>query len=215
MPERNPDVKTISLVGNGPVARSAASGIDAADLVVRINRGDFCGVAGRRTDILLMRHPFQIGPSIAKGDPMNKRAQRGAGEFLFLSAPRDVSDQRHVDWLSRGKPVRYLEPSSTSETVRKIGAFAAKPDLKPTTGSVAIHHLLEAHPQATITLYGFTHEGWKGHSWDAERAWIESLIETGRVKRAPLDGPLVRLPVLHRAKNQIIRALRHLRHLRF
>ncbi len=207
-------VKRISLVGNGPVARATAGEIDRADLVVRINRGDLCGVAGRRTDLLILRDPDQIARSIAKGDPMNPLAQRGAGRLLFLAPPQEPKDRALVDWLAGGKPVEYLSPDLRPRLNERLARFEGVKDPKPSTGACALWYLLEQFPAARINLYGFSHAGWEGHAWDAERTWVDELAAQGRVSRAPIEGKLARLGVVAQCRRQFVRALRHVRDMR-
>lgn len=47
-------IKTIAVVGNGPVSALDAPKIDEAEIVLRFNSAPACGAAGQRVDILLL-----------------------------------------------------------------------------------------------------------------------------------------------------------------
>lgn len=37
-----------------------------------------------------------------------------------------------------------------------------------------------------VELSGFTFEGRRGHSWDAERCWVEACVQEGRLRVRPV-----------------------------
>ena len=47
-------IRTISIVGNGPISEADAPEIDKADLVLRFNSAPALGVAGQRVDVLML-----------------------------------------------------------------------------------------------------------------------------------------------------------------
>ena len=56
----------------------------------------------------------------------------------------------------------------------------------PSTGFIALHrtvHRLAANER--VELVGFTFQGWRGHSWEAERRWVGANIRGGRVTLHP------------------------------
>lgn len=40
------------------------------------------------------------------------------------------------------------------------------------TGCVALYYYLNTEPKSKITLHNFTFEGWHGHAWDVEKAYV-------------------------------------------
>jgi hypothetical protein len=53
----------------------------------------------------------------------------------------------------------------------------------PSTGYFGLYYCLQRFPadEWDIKLCGFSWEGWKRHSWDGERRWVETHVAGGRV----------------------------------
>lgn len=180
--------RTISVVGNGPVAGDAP--VDDADLVVRFNTAHHCGLAGHRTDILVLMNWSRPGYLFAtRRNRINQLARRTARTFWMATHPDELVEARidreakmrgdyspHI--ISRvigARPYRFMPHKNRTETAAQLRQHGARSDVIPTTGAQAIHLLLNEAPKAQLHLYGFTHEGWPGHCWDAERRWVDSL----------------------------------------
>lgn len=43
------------------------------------------------------------------------------------------------------------------------------------TGALVLAYVISAYPNSDVRLYGFSHEGWHGHPWEAEARWMRSL----------------------------------------
>jgi hypothetical protein len=114
----------------------------------------------------------------------------------------------------RGRSREFLGAALAEEVKQILFKFSGKIEEYPTTGAVVLLHLIRSYPDAFITLFGFTHEGWKKHAWDAEAAWVDDLIEQGRVFRTPVSGDLAAEPVTEIAYREIVRSLRFVRRLR-
>ncbi|WP_347139232.1 glycosyltransferase family 29 protein [Paracoccus sp. SSK6] len=170
--------KALALIGN---ARSLAEGrqgaaIDAADLVIRINRAPMPAPEshGTRTDWL----------ALAVRLPDQDRARLSPARLLWMSPKR-----KRLDWQTATSPGFYLHPL---EDYRALKDRLAAP---PTTGAMMIDLLLRA-PLSSLTLYGFdffASQSLSGrrtadqvpHDFGAEAAWVEDRSRTdGRLRLA-------------------------------
>lgn len=162
--------QNVALVGN---ARALAQGhhgaaIDAADLVIRINRAPMPSVEshGRRTDWLALA--TRLGCA--------DRARIAPGRILWMSPKR-----KRLDWQTATSPGFYLHPLAAYRQLRDAL------DAPPTTGAMMID--LIAHAQiGSLTLYGFDFfaslslSGRRTaeqvpHDFNAEAEWAHTLID--------------------------------------
>jgi hypothetical protein len=159
----------VALVGNARALAEARHGarIDAADLVIRINRAPMPGAQshGTRTDWL----------GLATSLPQADRARLGPGRILWMSPKR-----KRLDWRTATSPGFYLHP------LPDIAALGARLGAPPTTGAMLIDLCLRA-PLASLTLYGFDFfaslslSGRRSaadvpHDFGAEAAWVQDLL---------------------------------------
>jgi hypothetical protein len=167
--------KRVALVGN---ARALADGtwgaaIDAADLVIRINRAPMPSPLshGARTDWLA------LATSIGAGDLARVRP----GRILWMSHKR-----KRLSWRTASSPGFYLHPVADFERLKQaLGA-------PPTTGLMMID-LLAASGMTALDLYGFDFfaslslTGSRAadqvpHDFPSERTFVERLIaRDGRI----------------------------------
>lgn len=167
--------KSVALVGN---ARALAEGmqgaeIDAADLVIRINRAPMPSVEshGTRTDWL----------ALATSLPAPERARIAPRRILWMSPKR-----KRLDWQTAKSPGFYLHPLPDYQALRdRLGA-------PPTTGALMID-LLARSDLASLRLYGFDFFASRSlsgrraasdvpHDFAAEAAWVEALKQSdGRI----------------------------------
>jgi len=129
--------KRVALVGNARALAETDFGaeIDAADLVIRINRAPMPDARshGTRTDWL------GLAVRLSQAD----RARIGAGRYLWMSPKR-----KRLDYATATSPGFYLHP------LTDYAALKAKLAAPPTTGAMLIELLARA-PLASLTLYGF------------------------------------------------------------
>lgn len=159
----------VALVGNARALAEARHGarIDAADLVIRINRAPMPGAQshGTRTDWL----------GLATSLPQADRARLEPGRILWMSPKR-----KRLDWRTATSPGFYLHP------LPDIAALGARLGAPPTTGAMLIDLCLRA-PLASLTLYGFDFfaslslSGRRAaadvpHDFGAEAAWVQDLL---------------------------------------
>ncbi|MCZ0960018.1 glycosyltransferase family 29 protein [Paracoccus benzoatiresistens] len=163
--------KSVALIGN---ARSLAetrqgTAIDAADLVIRINRAPMPSPEshGRRTDWL----------ALAVRLPDEDRGRLTPVRLLWMSPKR-----KRLDWQTATSPGFYLHPL---EDYHALKDRLAAP---PTTGAMMIDLALRSR-LASLTLHGFdffASQSLSGrrtaqqvpHDFSAEAAWVADLKRT-------------------------------------
>lgn len=162
--------KQVALVGNARALSGGRQGaaIDAADLVVRINRAPMTSAEshGTRTDWL----------ALAVRLPEADRQRLDPGRILWMSPKR-----KRLDWQTAHSPGFYLHPLPA---VRELEQMLGAP---PSTGIMTAALVLAA-PVAALTLYGFDFfaslslSGSRGkadvpHDFAAEAAWFAARAE--------------------------------------
>lgn len=161
------DGRRVALVGNARALAAARHGaaIDAADLVIRINRAPMPARTshGIRTDWL----------ALATRLPGADRDRIAPGRVLWMSPKR-----KRLDWPTARSPGFYLHPLADYHALaRQLGA-------PPSTGIMAVDLLLRA-PLSALTLYGFdffASQSLSGsrsaaqvpHDFAAEAAWVRA-----------------------------------------
>ena len=161
--------RRVALVGNARSLADRAEGaeIDAADLVIRINRAPMPAAAshGTRTDWL----------ALATSLPSADLARIAPDLVLWMSPKR-----KRLPWRVASRAGRfYLHP------LPRIAALAARIGAPPTTGLMMID-LLAGADLARLTLHGFDFfaslslSGRRGaaqvpHDFAAERGFVEAL----------------------------------------
>lgn len=163
--------KSVSLVGNARSLETTSNGenIDAADMVIRINRAPMPSTNshGTRTDYLA------LATSLSRNDLQRIKPSR----ILWMSHKRKRLN--YADAIGNGF---YLHPLSEWEALKEtLGA-------PPTTGLMLIEMLRKSKAK-TVSLYGFdffASQSLTGsrtaaqvpHDFTAEKAFVENLIKT-------------------------------------
>lgn len=127
--------KTVALVGNARALTAGGAQIDAADLVIRINRAPMPSAQshGTRTDLL----------ALATALPLADLIRLRPGRLLWMSPKR-----KRLSWATARSPGFYLHPL---EDIARLAAALGAP---PTTGLMMID-LLSRSQAARIDLWGF------------------------------------------------------------
>ena len=162
--------KQVALIGNARALAEGSHGtaIDAADLVIRINRAPMPAPEshGARTDWLAM------ATRLGKDD----RARIAPNRLLWMSPKR-----KRLDWQTAKSPGFYLYPLTDYQALRdQLGA-------PPTTGAMMIDLLLKSN-LAGLSLYGFdffASQSLSGrrtaeqvpHDFTSEADWVAGLME--------------------------------------
>lgn len=160
--------QTVALVGNARALAEATWGpsIDAADLVIRINRAPMPAAAshGTRTDWLALATSLPVADWKALGQP----------RVLWMSPKR-----KRLSFDLASSPGFYLHPLAD---IRRLQGLL---DAPPTTGAMMID-LLARSDLARLTLYGFdffASQSLSGrrtaaqvpHDFAAEAGFVENL----------------------------------------
>lgn len=165
------DDQRVALVGNARALADQPHGpaIDAADLVIRINRAPVPSPEshGQRTDWL----------ALATRLPAADRARLSPARILWMSPKR-----KRLDWQTAHSPGFYLHPTGDHAALTtRLGA-------PPTTGALTIALALRSR-LARLDLYGFdffASQSLSGrrqadqvpHDFGAEAAWVADLAAT-------------------------------------
>ncbi|WFU11073.1 glycosyltransferase family 29 protein [Rhizobium sp. CB3090] len=201
------------IVGNGEIAEGAAKEIDAADLVVRFNDCRSIETGGSRTDIvavcntgrparaMLGSAEWRNSPPIAAAseiwsvrDPRKFAALR---EPLALSHPElddfcdDYTDQFTAFCKATDKRHVVIDQAVHESVDEALMAYEPGPYVVPSSGMVAIAELLLRYPGEDIAITGFSHTGWDGHPFAAEKRLVDHYISLGRLRRIADKTPVI------------------------
>ncbi len=189
-------VKRIALVGNGPESSGLGREIDAHDQVIRFNAAASQGTMGDRTDVLVLTNTGEPAADFAT-DPsaINDAAFIRAAEIWFTRHPKVIRHALRIGppedrkfWQDfsgeiirrrlYGKPFRYLPARSFWHAEDLLRPLGMGHGMQPSSGMLVIADIHRRNNisiyRTELTLYGFTHEGWSRHPWNAERAFIEA-----------------------------------------
>ncbi len=165
--------KSVALVGNARALAETDHGarIDAADLVIRINRAPMPQPAshGTRTDWLA------LAVRLSGAD----RARIAPSRALWMSPKR-----KRLDWPTATSPGFYLHPLADYQ------ALKARLDAPPTTGAMMID-LIARSQMARLELFGFDFfaslslSGRRTaqevpHDFKGESEWVQELMLADR-----------------------------------
>lgn len=199
--------RSVIIVGNGEIGDTLAEIIDAADLVMRFNDCRSVGPGGGRTDIVAVCNTGRPGKAMSEGASWaNNRSVWLASSIWCIRDPEKFRRMRpdilrdrpelgdfcddHTDAFAghareSGKDF-HIVPAATHDALdATLAAHAPASYVVPSTGAVAIAEFL-AHfrrPGDEIRIAGFGHQGWDGHPWSAEKAWIDDLVSSGTLAR--------------------------------
>jgi hypothetical protein len=175
------EIKTIAIVGNGPVSAADAPEIDRCDLVLRFNSAPALGAAGQRVDILMLNRA-----RVYMAKRINPLALHRAPEVWV----NDIKENGQVDWLfTRECKPRYLGFGPKDKARQHLKQYDPFDTSQPTSGASIIAELLDVAPEVKIHLFGFTHQGKQHtHDWSAEKEWVQQLVEDGRIVRHLTPG---------------------------
>ncbi|MGV3549693.1 glycosyltransferase family 29 protein [Rhizobium sp.] len=199
--------RRIVIVGNGEIGEGLAETIDSADLVMRFNDCRSAGPGGERTDIVTVCNTGRPGKAMSEGsswacnrsvwlassiwcvrDPQKFQAMKPdiLHDHPELDDFCDDYTEAFADYARQNGKGLHIVPATTHEALdRTLKAIDPTPYVVPSTGAVAIAQFLTHHrkPQDRVFLAGFGHQGWDGHPWDAEEAWVNDLIQRGDLVR--------------------------------
>jgi len=199
--------RRIMIVGNGDIGEGLADIIDSADLVMRFNDCRSVGAGGGRTDIVAVCNTGRPGKAMTAEsnwacnksvwlassiwcvrDPAKFKAMRP--EILRDHSELDDFCDDYTDGFAdyarqNGKDFHIIPAATHDALDQALAAYELEPYVVPSTGAVAIAEFLAHYrkPDDQIFLAGFGHQGWDGHPWQAERQWVNDLIERRQLAR--------------------------------
>ncbi len=195
------------VVGNGDIGRQAREAIADAHAVVRFNDCRSAGEDAARTDIVVVCNTGRPGkkmleepgwralPSVKAADEI--WCVRDPQKFAEMRGPLSVSHPELDDFCDdysegfrayaegQGKGFRVVPRDVHERLDAALSVYSPAPYVTPSTGLVAIADLIENRMagEDRIGLAGFSHQGWDGHPWEAERRYLEPLEASGLITR--------------------------------
>ena len=175
-------LKTIAIVGNGPVSAVDAPEIDKADMVLRFNSAPSLGAAGQRVDVLMLNRA-----RVYMSKRINPLALHRAPEVWV----NDIEENGQVRLAVHTR----MQADLSGFRPQGKGACTAA-EIRPLRHQPAnirrLHHrrVSGSRSGGEIHLFGFTHQGKQHtHDWSAEKEWVQQLVEEGRIIRHLTPGP--------------------------
>ncbi|SDJ09840.1 hypothetical protein SAMN05428983_0136 [Agrobacterium fabrum] len=195
------------IVGNGELPPGVAGFIDLSDIVIRFNDCRSLGAGGRRTDVVAVCNTGRPGHEMTQGrDWRESDGVRQASALWSVRDPAKFSEMEPgirarwpeltdfcVDYTA-GFAAIAAETSKSHIVIPRdvherldtaLAAHAPAPYVCPSTGLVAIAHVLESvsGDGDEVAIAGFSHQGWSGHPFAAEQQLVDTLSNEGRLAR--------------------------------
>ena len=187
--------RDIAIVGSGPIDPRHGPKIDQHEIVIRFNACQNYGASGLKTDVLVLVNTGWSGKTLSRTpDAIHQGALAAAEDFWFPRHPKLINTQRRlrpiapdaedqdlwtdfshelIDNHVGDRPFKYILASHYRAAQRCLEKLGSTQDFEPSTGFLTLYHLRRQIRPSRVTLYGFTHEGWGGHAWAAEKALIQ------------------------------------------
>lgn len=197
------------IVGNADMPERQRQWIDSFDRIIRFNAPPLSHVhAAMRTDCLYLANTSkQVFGHLTSRTWLESPAFKNAQQVILAQAPEIVAHYRGRQPLlerlfkrpndhtslcasvcaSHGKPLQYFPASQFTAAceVLQLDMDSPKPYL-PSSGFLALFKTWsERQTGDEVHLAGFTFQGWKRHSWAAERRHAEALANQGLFIHTP------------------------------
>lgn len=195
------------IVGNGEIAHEVAPVIDRADMVIRFNGARNFEMAGNRTDVVAVCNTGR--PARAMLQDQAWRDSVPVRDCAAIWSVRDPQKFREIkpdvladfpdlvdffddytedfDSFSRqsGKAHNVLSAQVQDGVEEELKAYHPARYVVPSSGMVVMAHVLHdpAFAGDEIAFAGFSHQGWDGHPFDAERQLVDAYVTSGRLTR--------------------------------
>lgn len=182
----------VAVVGNGDIEPGYSDYIDGFDFVVRFNACRNYGMSGKKIDALCLvnttdQEHFALDPFGIDCD-----ADAATKLFWLARAPSVIAVERarciHDPYLAstwrdhtealiekriRDRKYEFIPERAYRAVEFELKKWGAADFQQPSTGILALTHVLLTLKPKEMVLFGFTHEGWKWHPWEAERQLID------------------------------------------
>lgn len=196
----------IAIVGNGPLKSSDQEMANDHDCVIRFGSPPTENInTDSKTDILFITNSKkQTRSTLNKKNYLDGIVFRSAKKIVLpyhqsiindympkpsllsrlKGARADLTDLCISVATEYGKSYEILDRKDYLELCRLIG-FTER-DLSRkflSAGVMAIYYATNSIPEdSSISIFGFSFQGWKRHDWTAEAKYIKSLADSGRVR---------------------------------
>ena len=197
--------RRIAIVGNGEILEGAADIIDCSDLVIRFNDCRSIGSGGEKTDIVAVCNTGRPGKVMTEDAAW--RATPGVSQASAIWSVRhpvkfaemqpslvqdwpelddfcaDYSDGFAAIAASSGKDHLVIPREVHDELDRVLKIVTVDPYVCPSSGLLAIAYVLslKGAEDDTVVIAGFSHEGWHGHPFHAEKQLVSAFEAAGRL----------------------------------
>jgi hypothetical protein len=183
--------KDIALVGNGPITEDYRSFISEHEIVVRMNLCANLDKTGDKTDFIALVNSGRSVMVIFDNAEALEPARRNCKKIWIVRHTSVVASLKKNFFYNKDDPyegrdfsfriARKFAPTPCEMFEANIWEDASRIILahggdnkQPSTGLLTFLRLQELYPGKIVNLFGFTHEGWEGHPWDAEKKFFGS-----------------------------------------
>ena len=198
-------MKSVSIVGNGPISTNQIDKIDQSDYIIRFNSPPRVNIgSSAKTNLLvisnsskqtpvLLSDPHYISGTVFQGSEKLLLPYDPTVISMYMPKPNLISRLKgsRADWTElcinaankHGKDHEILESDYYMNACSLLG-FKKKDyfTLFPSSGFLAIIKTIQQwRGNAIINLFGFGFTGWKRHSWNAEQNYVQSLSINGEL----------------------------------
>jgi hypothetical protein len=199
--------RTIMIVGNGDIEQGLARQIDGGDVVIRFNGVRNFDHAGSRTDVIAVCNTGRPAKAMLQDagwresvpvkdcamiwsvrDPQKyQQIKPGVLEdFPELSDFFDDYTEEFGRFATENGKQHVVLPALRHEAVEaELASFQPAPYVVPSSGMMVMAHVLNdpAFAGDKIAFAGFSHQGWDGHPFEAERQLVDTYVSSGRLMR--------------------------------
>lgn len=184
--------RKIWIIGNAQEVEPITNIVAADDIVVRFNNpNSSCPLQG---NILYVAN----GAWQTENLKINRDHLTKVQKIIFRYSPERILTSSEFDNTDRDK--HLLSFTQMIKTLRKdVPAYdflsenlfgLSRQELHlhendpsiPSTGILAIFDILSRSRDIKLILHNFTFEGWRGHPWEAEKAYVNKLVNAGLVE---------------------------------
>ncbi|CAK0785519.1 hypothetical protein CVIRNUC_008729 [Coccomyxa viridis] len=181
-----PRVRSVAIVGNGPLNDAQRKEIDTFDVVVRFNLMNNWARFKEKLTVWVIRFSTEARMKywgLTNISPPDARRVVGLLQALWLVGGRQ-HDADELFWkvlgLQRAGPVLIPQETLAAAYSQEMGIR----DGAPSTGFVGIRGVLHCTPDdMPIHIFGFNwhNSTWRGHKMDAEKAFVDRAAKEGRI----------------------------------
>lgn len=199
--------RTIMIVGNGDIEQRVAQRIDGADVVIRFNGSRNFDHAGSRTDVVAVCNTGRPAKAMVQDVVWRESVPvkdcraiwsvRDSQKFqqikpdVLANFPEltDFFDDYTGDFgdfaRERGKEHVVFSASLHDAVEAELAAFQPARYVVPSSGLMVMAHILHdpAYAGDEVAFAGFSHQGWDGHPFEAERQLVNAYVSAGRLTR--------------------------------